>query len=56
MFIWPMPKVEDIFSQLNSAKYLSTLDHQAGHHHIPLDEEIHPQDCFHLTIWEVQIH
>ena len=25
-FIWPMPKVEDIFSQLNGAKYFSTLD------------------------------
>ena len=24
--IWPMPKVEDIFSQLNGAKYFSTLD------------------------------
>ena len=23
---WPMPKVEDIFSKLNNAKYLSTLD------------------------------
>ena len=38
-FIWPMPKVEDIFSQLNSAKYFSTLDLRAGYHHIPLDEE-----------------
>ena len=25
-FIWPMPKVEDTFSQLNGAKYISTLD------------------------------
>ena len=24
--IWPMPKVEDIFFQLNGAKYFSTLD------------------------------
>ena len=31
-FIWPMPKVEDIFSQLNRAKYFSTLDLQAGYH------------------------
>ena len=23
---WPMPKVEDIFSKLNGAKYFSTLD------------------------------
>ena len=33
-----MPKVEDIFSQLNSTKYFSTLDLWAEYHHIPLDE------------------
>ena len=31
-----MPKVEDIFSQLNGAKYFSTLDLRAGYHHIRL--------------------
>ena len=25
-FTWPMPKVKDIFSKLNGAKYFSTLD------------------------------
>ena len=25
-FVWLMPKVEDIFSKLNGAKYFSTLD------------------------------
>ena len=29
-FTWPLPKVQDIFSKLNSAKYFSTLDLQAG--------------------------
>ena len=24
-FVWPMPKLEDIFSKLNDAKYFSTL-------------------------------
>ena len=33
-----MPKVEDIFSKLNGATYFTTLDLQAGYHHIPLDE------------------
>ena len=42
-FIWPMPKVEDIFSQL---KYFSTLDLQAGYHHIPLDEASIPKTAF----------
>ena len=34
-----MPKMEDIFSQLNDTKYFYTLDLQAGYHHIPLDKE-----------------
>ena len=41
-----MPKVEDIFSQLNGAKYFSTLDLRAGYHHIPLDEESIPKNAF----------
>ena len=41
-----MPKVEDIFSQLNVAKYFSTLDLQAGYHHIPLDESSIPKTAF----------
>ena len=32
-----MPKVKDIFSKLNGAKYFTTLDLRAGYHHIPLD-------------------
>ena len=47
-FIWPMPKVEDIFSQLNGAKYFSTLDLRARYHHIPLDEESIPKTTFTL--------
>ena len=41
-----MPKVEDIFSQLNGAKYFSTLDLQAGYQHIPLDELSIPKTAF----------
>ena len=37
-FIWPIPMEEEVFSQLNGAKYFSTLDLQAGYLHIPLDE------------------
>ena len=32
-----MPKVEDIFVNLNEAKYFTTLDLRDGYHHIPLD-------------------
>ena len=48
-FIWPIPKEEDIFSQLNGAKYLSTMDLRRGYHHIPSDEE----GCLHLTLCKV---
>ena len=44
--IWPMWKVEDIFAQLNGAKYFSTLDLQAGYHHIPLDDSSIPKTAF----------
>ena len=41
-----MPKVEDIFSQLNGAKYFSTLDLRVGYHHIPLDDFSIPKTAF----------
>ena len=45
-FTWPMPKVEDIFSKLNSAKYFSTLDLWPGYQHIPLDKSSIPKTAF----------
>ena len=45
-FTWPMPKVEDIFSKLNDAKYFSTLDLQAGYCHIPLHKSSIPKAAF----------
>ena len=45
-FVWPMPKVEDIFSQLNGAKYFSTLDLRAGYHHIRLTTNSIPKTAF----------
>ena len=47
-FVWPMPKVEDIFSQLNGAKYFSTLDLRAGYHHIRLTTDSIPKTAFTL--------
>ena len=41
-----MPKVEDIFSWLYGTKYFSTLDLQAGYHHIPLDKSSIPKSAF----------
>ena len=45
-FIWPMPKVEDIFSKLNRATYFTTLDLHAGYHHISLDKSLIPKTAF----------
>ena len=45
-FIWPIPKVKDIFSKLNGVNYFSTLDLRAGYHHIPLDKSSIPQTAF----------
>ena len=45
-FVWPMPKVEDIFSQRNGAKYFSTLDLRAGYHHIGLTTDSIPKTAF----------
>ena len=44
-FTWPMPKVR-YFSKLNGAKYFSTLDLQAGYHHILLDKSSIPKMTF----------
>ena len=43
-----MPKVEDIFSKLNGAKYFSTLCLRAGYHHIPLDKSLIPKTASNL--------
>ena len=41
-----MPKVEDIFSKLNGVKYFSTLNLQAGYHHIPVDKSLISKTLF----------
>ena len=45
-FTWPKPKVEDIFSKLNGARYFTTLDLGAGYHHTPLDIPSIPKTAF----------
>ena len=44
--LWPLSRVEDIFSKLEGAKYFSTLSLHAGYNHIPLDEESIPKTAF----------
>ena len=54
-FVWPMPRVEDIFPKPNSAKYFSTLDLHAGYHHIPLNEDSIPKQLLHLLMENMNI-
>ena len=45
-FVWPMPKVENIFSQLNGVRYFFTLVLRAGYHHIGLTTDLIPKTVF----------
>ena len=45
-FVWPMPKVENIFSQLNGVRYFFTLVLRAGYHHIGLTTDLIPKTAF----------
>ena len=49
-----MPRVEDIFSKLNCAKYFSTLNLSTGYHHIPLDEDFIPKTAFISPFWKYE--
>ena len=51
-FVWPMPRVEDIFSKLNGANYFSMLDLHTWCHHIPLDED-YSQNSLCLSFWKI---
>ena len=53
-FMWPMPKVKDIFSKLNRATYFTTLDLCAGYHHIPLDKSSIPKTAFNSPFGKYQ--
>ena len=45
-FMSLIPRIEDIFSKLNIAKYSSTQDLCAEYHHLPLDEDSIPKTAF----------
>ena len=61
-FLWPMPRVEDIFSKLNGVKYFSRLDLCTGYHHIPHGKKtLFPKQPSYLHLgnmstWKVILH
>ena len=38
-YVWPIPRVEDIFAKLGKARFFTTLDLRSGYHHIALDND-----------------
>ena len=45
-YVWPMPRVEDIFSKLGKAIFFTTLDLRSGYHHITLDQDAIKKTAF----------
>ena len=45
-YVWPMPRVEDIFSKLDKAKFFITLDLRSGYQHIALDQDAIKKTAF----------
>ena len=39
IYVWPMPRVKDIFAKLGKAKFFTTLNLRSGYHHIALDDD-----------------
>ena len=45
-YVWPKPRVEDIFAKLGKAKFYTTLDLRSGYHHIALDKDLIKKTAF----------
>ena len=45
-YVWPIPKVGDIFPRLGKANFFVTLDLRAGYHHIALSEDAIKKTAF----------
>ena len=45
-YVWPMPRVKDIFAKLGKAKFFTTLDLRLGYHHIALNDDAIKKTAF----------
>ena len=45
-YVWPMPRVKDIFAKLGKAKFLTMLDLRSGYHHIALNDDAIKKTAF----------
>ena len=38
-YVWPMPRVKDIFAKLDKAQFFTMLNLRSGYHHMALDDD-----------------
>ena len=54
---FPLPRIQEIFDQLNGSKYFSKLDFNGGYHQVPIHESDKPKTAF-ITrnqFWEFNV-
>ena len=49
-YIWPMPRVKNIFAKLGKAKFFTTFNLRSGYHHIALDDDAIKKTAFVMTL------
>ena len=45
-YVWPMPRVKDIFAKLGKVKFFTTLDLRSGYYHIALNDDAIKKTAF----------
>ena len=45
-YVWPMPKVKDIFAKLGKSKFFTMLNLRSGYYHIALDADAIKKTAF----------
>ena len=54
-YVWPMPRVKDIFAKLGKAKFFTMLDLRSSYHHIALDDDAIKKTAFAMPLRKIQI-
>ena len=54
-YVWPMPRVEDIFAKLGKVTYYTILDLRSGYDHIALDKDLIKKTAFVAPFWQVWV-
>ncbi|GJU02416.1 putative reverse transcriptase domain-containing protein [Tanacetum coccineum] len=44
--VYPLPRIDDLFDQLQSARWFSKIDHRSGYHQLKVREEDIPKTAF----------